>query len=87
MAKARIKEKHPTFAANLRFWRLQRGMTQDQLADASGFSQQSIGNFEMDRHMPPYDGVARIAAGLRLPVVYLWHILPCPRDQEHRKVS
>jgi transcriptional regulator with XRE-family HTH domain len=47
--------------------RTQRGMSQVQLAEATGFRQSWISNVEHGRRNPSWSNVVRLAAGLGVP--------------------
>lgn len=44
--------------------RTERGMTQDELADASGVSRSSIAKYESGKHTPSIDIVMKLAIAL-----------------------
>lgn len=51
--------------------RAERGLSQVQLAEASGFRQSWISNVEHGRRNPSWSNVVRLAAGLGVPTATL----------------
>ena len=58
---------------NLRRCRLQRGMTQQELAIRTGVSRQTIMNVERGRSLPSIFLAYRLAEALCVPVIELFH--------------
>lgn len=59
--------------ARIKSARKARGLTQEQLAEACGWSGQSrIGNYETGKREPSAADMQLIAAALGIPVTYLW---------------
>jgi transcriptional regulator with XRE-family HTH domain len=56
------------FAANVRRLREQRGLTQEQLADASGLHLDHVSKIENRRREPKVRTISKLAAGLELPL-------------------
>lgn len=54
-------------AAKLRQWREEAGLTQDDLADALGITQQTISEWERGRAAPHFKRSATVDKALRLP--------------------
>ena len=69
------------FAANVRRVRLEKGMTQDQVADAADMDAAEIRRFESNRRHPGVDVIARLANALGVPVCELFEGATKP----HRK--
>ena len=62
------------FGNNLRAERARRGMTQQELADASGMSKKSIALYEKGKTLPRLDKAQSIAEvlGVSLEALYDW---------------
>jgi transcriptional regulator with XRE-family HTH domain len=61
-----------TLAGRLKALRAERGLTQQQLADAAGLSQQTVGHLESGRrHRPTGDTLVRLAEALGIPPALL----------------
>src|SRR4029077_10059208 len=56
------------FAARLRWWRQQRGLSQLELAGRAGISQRHLSFLELSRAAPSRDMVTRLATTLDLPL-------------------
>lgn len=56
---------------NLRALRIARGMSQQQLADAIGVTQQAIHQYETDKVEPDIENLKRIAATLDVSIDHL----------------
>jgi transcriptional regulator with XRE-family HTH domain len=52
------------FSTNLRFWRLERNLTQDQVADAAGMTQGYYSRIERGLVSPTIRTAVRLAAAL-----------------------
>lgn len=58
-----------TFKDLLRYWRKERGLTQEALAGLIGMSGQStVGNYERGQNQPDFDTLIRISRALKVPV-------------------
>jgi transcriptional regulator with XRE-family HTH domain len=58
-----------TFKDLLRYWRKQRGLTQEALAGLIGMSGQStIGNYESGKNQPDFDTLIKLSRALQVPV-------------------
>lgn len=57
-----------SFAAKLRWWRAQRGLSQLALAHRAGISQRHLSFLELGRANPSRDMVAQLAAALDVPL-------------------
>lgn len=69
--------RHPTFGANLTFWRETRGYSQGEFALKFKISRGLLNGWETGRRpMPPYHTALYLARCLELPVNYLWDHLP-----------
>jgi transcriptional regulator with XRE-family HTH domain len=55
----------------IRNLRIDKGLKQNQLAEATGLSRISIGNYERGNRQPPVDVAAKIASALGVTVDYL----------------
>ena len=55
------KKKLRAFAANLKSWRMQRGLTQKQLAEKIDLKLCNINAYEQDRSRPKMEVMIRIA--------------------------
>ena len=60
------------FGARLKLLRAQRNMTQEQLADATGLTIESISNIERGIFGPRFDNLEKIAEALHLEVKRLF---------------
>jgi transcriptional regulator with XRE-family HTH domain len=60
--------KQSGFAANLRWWRRHRGLSQLDLAARTGISQRHLSFMELGRASPSRDMVIRLAAALDVPL-------------------
>ncbi len=60
------------FASNLRRHRMARGLTQERLAELAGLHMTDIGRVERAERDPGVRTIARIAAGLELPLAALF---------------
>ena len=58
---------------NIREVRKQKGMSQNQLADKSGFSNTAISNYETGRKIPSLTSIARIAKELEVSIDRLYY--------------
>lgn len=65
------KHQQPIGARILRY-RLDRDMTQQQLADASGVASSYIARIEVGKRRPTLDVLERLAAALRVPLARLF---------------
>jgi transcriptional regulator with XRE-family HTH domain len=54
------------FATNLRYWRLQRGLSQEALAHCAGIDRTYVSSLERQRYSPTLDMVETLAASLEL---------------------
>ena len=63
---------------NVRSWRLAKGLTQEQFADLSGFSQQYISSLESGRRNPTVVTIYELAKALGASPVDL--VQPVPED-------
>ncbi len=54
------------FGARLRFLRLKRGFSQEELADASGLDRTYVGGIERGERNPTLKNIVRLAAALNL---------------------
>lgn len=63
------------FGRNLRHWRKQRGLTQEQLAEMVGLTVHSISNFERGIHGPRFQHVERLSRALNIDASCLFEIL------------
>ena len=59
-----VQEQWRKFGAQLRRLRRQRGMTQEQLAEISGYHATHIANIERGRNLPSLEAVFRLAQAL-----------------------
>ena len=66
-----------TIALNIQRFRLAAGLTQEALAEASGFKLTSIAAIEQGRRVPSIDTIARIAGRV---AVEPWQLLK-PKDR------
>lgn len=66
-----MQENWRKFGAQLRQLRRQRGMTQEQLAEISGYHATHIANMERGRNLPSFEAVFRLARALGVPVAEL----------------
>ena len=60
------------FGNKLKSLRTQKGLTQEQLADATELSIESISNIERDIFGPRFNNLKKIAAALNVEVVRLF---------------
>lgn len=60
------------FGNKLKSLRTQKGLTQEQLADATELSIESISNIERDIFGPRFNNLEKIAAALNVEVVRLF---------------
>ena len=60
------------FGNKLKSLRTQKGLTQEQLADATELSIESISNMERDIFGPRFNNLEKIAAALNVEVVRLF---------------
>jgi DNA-binding XRE family transcriptional regulator len=74
----------PTFAERLQQLRDKAGLTQQQLADASGVNVWTIRGYEQGRREPNWKGAIQIAAALRVPVEAF---ADCVSDQDSEPPS
>jgi transcriptional regulator with XRE-family HTH domain len=56
----------------VRLLRKQKGLTQAQLADASGLSRTGLGDIERGKRVPMYDTLAKLSKGLGVSVALLF---------------
>lgn len=56
-----------TLADNLRAWRKDRGMTQEELAEKAGFSVQAVQSIETGKRWPGIETISAIARVLEIP--------------------
>lgn len=64
------------FGTSLRQCRKARGLTQAQLADATGLSLEMIGRLERGKAAPSFDTVAALARALQVPAPVLFGAEP-----------
>lgn len=55
-----------TFATNLRYWRLQRGLSQEALAHRAGIDRTYVSSLERQRYSPTLDMVETLATSLNV---------------------
>ena len=68
---ARLKTQ---FGARLKLLRTEKGLTQEQLADATDLTIESISNIERGIFGPRFDNLERIAAALDMQVQQLFEL-------------
>lgn len=61
----------PVLAANVRRIRQERGLTQEQVADAAGLSLSDVGRIERGQRDPGVRVLTRLAHGIGVPVAVL----------------
>lgn len=78
---AQRRDDIPAFARRLRKLRIQRGLTQADLADRCGLTQPQVSSYEAGRNQPRAGNLAKIAAELRVAVDTLkrWLVRPTHR--------
>ena len=64
------------FAKNLRYWRLQRGLSQEALAHSAGTDRTYISSLERQRYSAPIDVIEAIAKALDIEPVVLFDPAP-----------
>lgn len=62
---------HEDFSARLRKTREQKGLSQAELAEKSGFQPSAISHFETGRRAPSFDNLKRLADALSVSTDYL----------------
>lgn len=65
-----------TFAKNLRYWRLQRGLSQEALAHSAGSDRTYISSLERQRYSVSIDMIEAIARSLEIDPVQLLEETP-----------
>jgi len=70
-----MTEQEDIFGKKLRFARLDRGWTQEQLAKASEIRSTSIAHFEAGSRKPSYDNLRKLATVLDISADYLLGIV------------
>ena len=68
MSKTKVTELDTIFGANVRRYRLQRKLTQEQLSEAAGFGVSHCSNIEAGRNSVTLDTLKRIAHALQVTV-------------------
>lgn len=68
MSKAKITELDRIFGANIRRYRHERNLTQEQLAEAAGISISHCANIEAGRNSVTLDTLKRLAGALEVTV-------------------
>src|SRR5688572_14626919 len=61
----------PVNAEQLKYWRIRRGLTVDQLVERSGVSKRAVDRYEKGENALPRN-LASIAEGLQIEVETLW---------------
>jgi len=67
------------FGEQLKKLRLSRDLSQERLAELSGFETNEIGRIERAERTVSFEGVMRIAYGLQMPPAQLYHLIPTPK--------
>jgi transcriptional regulator with XRE-family HTH domain len=69
---SRVKDPRKDFGAAIRRYRLERGLSQEQLAARAGLDRTYVGGIERGERNPSLKNIARIAAALRVPIRQLF---------------
>ena len=75
----------PTFGAHLKATRMQRGLTQEQLAQASGLHRTEISLLEHGKRTPLLETVVAIARALALTPAEFLQDVSLPENWEHSR--
>lgn len=68
------------FGKRLQALRVKAGVTQEELADQTGLTVESISNMERGVYGPKFDNLEKIAKALGVPVKDLFEFEPAPRQ-------
>ena len=79
------KDIYATLAGQLRFKRLQAGLTLEALADTAGISTSFLAYLETNKKKPSLATVAKLAAALKLPVSELLNEKTVPAARRNNK--
>ncbi|MGI6007307.1 MAG: helix-turn-helix domain-containing protein, partial [Ruminococcus sp.] len=62
---------HETLGEKIKYYRKERGYTQDKLANLSGISKMSIRRYERNERYPTFDAMQKIASALKVSPIKL----------------
>lgn len=72
-----------TLGKNIRYYRKEKGYTQEQLAEITGISKMSIRRYETGERQPKIETVQKIADGLGVDI---FRLSATPLDEFHKEV-
>ena len=67
------------FGEQLRKLRESRGISQEKLAEFSGFRTNQVGRIERAERTVSFEGVIRLAFALSMPPAEIWKLIPTPK--------
>lgn len=67
------------FGRQLKNLRLSRDLSQESLAELSGYETNEIGRIERAERTVSFEGIMRIAYGLQMPPAQLYKLIPTPK--------
>ena len=76
---------HPTFGLKVRWWREERGLGVNALAELAGVSPSLISAYERQTTNPGYESACKVARVLGIHVSMLWDHSPGPDRPPKRR--
>jgi len=73
-------ETHSTPGRRIAYYRAQRGLTQQELANRTGLTKRMVEKYEADNVLPSLGSFARIVAVLQIPAEYLLPAVTLPTN-------
>lgn len=75
------------FGRQLKKLRLAQRLSQEKLAERSGYHRNQIGRIERAEQTVSFDGVLQLAHGLAVPPAELWKQVPIPKRLPPKKAK
>lgn len=78
------------FGKQLRRLRIDKKLSQEKLAELSGFHRNQIGRIERANQTPSFDGILQLSHGLAVKPEELWKLVPAqkrlpPKKKKNKK--
>ena len=67
------------FGKQVRKLRIDRHLSQEQLAEKCGYHRNQIGRIERGEHLVSFGGVLQLSHGLAVPPSEIWEQVPVPK--------
>lgn len=75
------------FGKQLRILRLERHLSQEKLAEMSGFHRNQIGRIERAEQTVSFDGMLQLSHGLAVKPMELWKLVPVQKKLPPKKTK